>query len=198
MEMILNFTLSCKYSTILSKCLLLYVVTGFESPNSGWHLDRIINVLTFKPNVDFTLVELNKILSTTALTMILLSWLPSFSGKNHQILQIALPCTIIHQIFSVNKYFGFNLKRIMDSRGDLKLALIAGFCANVALVLRYLNKIQDHHLMLATLIGGTLHYYFMKTGWNGGALNVKAFGYIPFIIAPIALYYQFKANNLKI
>lgn len=173
-------------------------MTGYEWVNKEWRLGRIIDVLTFGRGSDFTLVELNKVLSTSSLTILLLSWLPAFSGKNKELMFLSMVCNAIHTVYSMNKYFGLSIKRILDSRGDMKLSLVAGIAANVCIALGYYGKLQQHHLMLASVFGGTLHYFFMKNAQGGGRLNIKPFAYIPLILFANVVYYQFKSGNIRI
>jgi hypothetical protein len=172
-------------------------VGGTEWPTKEFRLGKVIDIVTLGRGQDYTLNELNRIASITALTIIILSYMPPFTGKHKDLIGISLPIVIVHWLYSMNKYFGFNIKRIMDTRGDMKISLVSGNVAIISLVLHYLGKISAHHFMMCSLLGSVTHYLFMKYSQNS-KLDLKLFGYLPLVLAGFAIYHQFKSGNFKL
>ena len=156
-----------------------------------------MDIISFKRGSEWSLVELNKILAVSALTITLLSYIPHLEHKHRDLIKLVFPMILVHWAYSMNKYFGFSIKRVLDSRGDMKLSLISGMATMAAFALHYLGNIKAHHFMMLSLLGSTCHYIFMKYSQQG-RLDLKPMAYLPLALAGYAVYYQLSRGNFKI
>lgn len=172
--------------------------TGYDWITKSYSLNRVIETVTLKKGTSFALLELNKVAGLTSLTCIMFAWLPLFENKSKSLLLYSMIIGIGHTSFSMNKFFGYSVKKILDSKTDMKLAVVMGVCVNSAMVLGYLGKLQSRYMMMVGIFGGSAHYYFMKTSQSGGNLSLKPFAYVPLLLFPVAVYYQWKSGNITL
>ena len=171
---------------------------GTEYPTKQWRFDRIIDIVTFRRGNDWSLTELNKILAMTAFTITVMGYIPQLGDKHQGFIKLALPMAVVHWAYSMNKYFGFNIKRVLNSRGDMKVSLLCGMATMACFVLNYIGHIKAHHFMMVALLGSTFHYLFMKYSLHGGKLDLKPLEYLPLMIAGYAVFHQISSGNFKI
>jgi len=184
--------------------------TGYSKKTKSLQLSQnLLDVFLLRKSLGHTLVELNKALSLSGLTTLLISCLPSSVmplsvDDRKDLWNKSLYILLGHTAYSTIKYYGSNhIPRITDGlfsnpisnlmkketrvKGVKQTSLILGTLSQAALITNKFDyKPELKYLtMLSAVIGGTAHFYTMELDYKW-VLQVRPYAYLPFPICAVA------------
>ena len=155
---------------VLSSAVSLsYVIfyTGYDKANKSFAPINILDLILARRGIDWTLVEINKALSLSALTTMLISFLPSgvvgWSTENDQrtVLWISMNMLWVHAVYSSYKFYGFSPKRLLSDKAIKRLSIALGSLGNLALVAGFFGAVSKEALILTGTVLGISHFWTM-------------------------------------
>lgn len=175
---------------------LSYVVfyTGYDKASKSFAPYNILDLFFARRGMDWTLVEVNKALSLSALTTMLISFLPSdVVGWNEDkdkrtLLWVSMNMLWIHAVYSSYKFYGFSPKRIWSDKAIKRLSIALGSLGNLALVAGFFGTISNEALILTGTALGISHFWTMEVDYKY-KLQVRPYAYLPFPLAAAVLGY---------
>eukprot|EP01036_Dinobryon_divergens_P022413 gene22413-30665_t len=182
---------------ILSSTVSLsYVVfyTGYDKASKSFAPNNILDLFLARRGIDWTLVEINKALSLSALTTMLLSFLPSDvirwneEKDKRTLLWVSMNMLWIHAVYSSYKFYGFSPKRIWSDKAIKRLSIALGSLGNLALVAGFFGTISSEALILTGTALGISHFWTMEVDYKY-KLQVRPYAYLPFPLAAAVLGY---------
>ena len=167
--------------------------TGYDKSSKSLSLANLNDFFFLKRGVDWTLVEINKALSLSALTTTLISFLPNSAVKlnseeKHSLLWISMNLLWIHAVYSSYKFYGFDPKRIWSDKAIKRLSISLGSLGNLALLAGFFGKISQEALIVSGTVFGIAHFWTMEVDYKY-KLQVRPFAYLPFPLAAAVLGY---------
>jgi len=159
---------------------------------------NLLRLLTFQEGADKFLVEMNKALSLSGLTVLAFSFFPIYKKRvRYALLWSAVVQLWIHAVYSTLKYYGSkNIPRIStffdwNSEQIKKISILLGIMAQVVLSLGYFSYIGWFQLSLFGLSSSILHFYTMEID-HKYVLRVRPYAYIVFPITLLAFVFGCK------
>ena len=141
----------------------------------------LTEIFTLSKGLDFTLVQLNKVIALTAICLVSLAFCPGVTSKERQdLLVCSITHVVAHVVYSAIKYYGssnipyitkfFKMPvQLMSSdpkkrgKGIKKFSVIIGVLAELALLTTWMNWITSIAIAGASIIGlSILHFYSME------------------------------------
>jgi len=186
--------------------LVLY--TAYSKKTKTLQLGLLTDVLFVGKSLDHTLVEWNKVISLSGLTVLTLAYCPGLEAERWELLWHAMLMLWTHSVYSAFKFYGGNnlphlstwgsaISELLSNSpkvravGIKKLAITVGVAGQAALSLGYWGYITPLQLCLAGVGLGTAHFYLMEIDYKI-ALQVRPYAYLPFPLAALGLYYGAK------
>mmetsp|Transcript_19955 Transcript_19955/g.28680 ORF Transcript_19955/g.28680 Transcript_19955/m.28680 type:complete len:185 (+) Transcript_19955:74-628(+) len=164
--------------------LALYTAYHKQKKTLSW--DLLADVIFVRRGWDWTLVELNKVISLAGLTLILLSFLPYVVFSGSAFVWTAHSLLTIHSIYSVYKFYGFSLQRLASDKPMKQLSIFLGAVAQGILWAREYGYISGYYLVYGTILFGLGHFWTMEIDYKY-RLQVRPFAYLPFILGALVL-----------
>jgi len=159
---------------------------------------NLLRLLIFQEGADKFLVEMNKALSLSGLTVLAFSFFPIYKKRvRYALLWSAVVQLWIHAVYSTLKYYGSkNIPRIStffdwNSEQIKKISILLGIMAQVVLSLGYFSYIGWFQLSLFGLSSSILHFYTMEID-HKYVLRVRPYAYIVFPITLLAFVFGCK------
>lgn len=156
---------------------------------------NLIRILTLQDGLDKTLVELNKAVSLSGLSILCFSFFPFYTRYvQNELLWSAMVQLWIHFVYSAVKYYGTNNIPYITSFFDLrtnrpkKVSIIVGLMAQLILSLGYFSYITSQMLAALGITLGMFHFYAMEIDYKF-VLRVRPYAYIVFPLAALGLLY---------
>ena len=141
--------------------------------------------------LDWSLVEINKAISLSGLTTMLISFLPGLESQKRELLWISMNMLWIHSVYSMYKWYGFNPKKIWKDKTIKQLSIALGSAGQLALSAGYWGFISEPMLVLTSAALGIGHFWTMEVDYKY-VLQVRPYAYLPFPLAIASLYLYFK------
>lgn len=187
---------------VVGSNVVLY--TAYNKTTQKLDFAMLKELLTLQAGVDKFLVETNKLLALCGLSLLALSFLLGSSG----LLWDSFWMLVSHTIYSTFKYYNSpNIPAISTWSNLLTEAKspvaktklqakrkFSNFCGVIALLLLigfYYNVFPAaarNSFGFFMLNLSVLHFYFMEIDFKDN-LNVRPFGYLPFVISSLAIFY---------
>ena len=159
---------------------------------------NLLRLLTFQEGVDKFLVEMNKALSLSGLTVLAFSFFPIYKKRvRYALLWNAVVQLWVHAVYSTFKYYGSkNIPRIStfldwSSEAIKKISIFLGIVAQLVLSLGYFSYINWFQLSLFGLSTSVLHFYTMEID-HKYVLRVRPYAFIVFPLSLIAFVFGCK------
>jgi hypothetical protein len=133
------------------------------------------------------LVELNKAISLSGLTTLLLSFLPALQEQSRDLLYISSSLLVAHSSYSFYKFYSFKLSKVLSEPQIKQLSVALGVAAEGALTAGIFGYISNTALAVSSTVLGIAHFYTMEIDFKG-KLQVRPYAYLPFPLAAYALY----------
>lgn len=147
-------------------------------------------MITLRRGLDWTLVELNKAISLTALTALMLSFIPFQGVDAKQLYNLSLISLVLHSVYSIYKFYGFSIAQLLKEKKMKKVSLFLGSVCQVVLELGYLGYMPRNNLVYISVVVGLAHFWTMEIDFKY-VLQVRPFAYLPFVVGPIVLCVAF-------
>lgn len=178
--------------TISSGITLSYIAfyTAFDKQKKKLVIDNIIDLIQCRRGYHWTLVELNKAISLSGLTTMLVSFLPSYKKQSKELLFISMNMLWVHSIYSLYEFYGYKLSNIMKKKNMEKLSIVLGSAGQIALCAGYWGYISNSQLILSAVTLGISHFWTMEVDFKY-QLKVRPYAYLPFPLAFLSYYFLF-------
>jgi hypothetical protein len=162
--------------------LVLY--TAYDKKTKRWFVwDNLFDVLLLRRSTDFTLVEINKAISLTGLTSVILGFIPETGSDEHrkELLYYGAGALLTHTAYSIYK-FEIYPPKILSHKGVKRISYSLGTLGQLAL---FMNQAT------ASILLGVSHFWTMEVDFKW-KLQVRPYAYLPFPLAAYALYRIYK------
>ena len=136
--------------------------TAYDKSKKTLVLKNLSDLVTCARGVDWTLVECNKALSLAGMTTMLMSFLPSFEKKSKGLLWISMMMLWTHSAYSMYKFYGYKLSKIMSDKAIKQLSIGLGVTGQVALSAGYYGLISPAVLVYAASALSISHFWTME------------------------------------
>ena len=176
---------------LTSVAYLTFYTTHCEKTKS-FSLTLLQDVVLVRRSLEFTLTELDRIISLTGITLIGFAFWPYFEVHRTSLLRHAHALLWAHTVYTVCKCcVTGRIKSLGGVRGivPLKVAsLVFGAAAQLALWRTHSSFVEVNQLVggLFALVAGAAHQYSMAVD-KRGICCIRPFGYAPLIVAWVAL-----------
>ena len=147
---------------------------------------NLFRIITLQDGLDRFLVEFNKALSLSGLSVLCFSFFPIYSrGMQNALLWSAMLQLWAHALYSAVKYYGTKNIPVITSFLNMgsdrwkKLSIICGLVAQTVLSMGYLSYLKIQALALFGISMGLLHFYLMEID-HKFVLRVRPYAYVVF------------------
>jgi hypothetical protein len=165
--------------------LLFY--TAYDKATKSMNPKNLIDLVTLRRGLDWTLVELNKAVSLAGMTTMLLAFTPQMKEKSKELLFISMNMLWGHSIYSMYKFYQFDPRNIIKDKWMKQLSVGLGSAGQLALAAGYWGYISNANLILSATVLGIAHFWTMEVDFKY-VLQVRPFAYLPFPMAAYNLY----------
>ena len=173
--------------TALTSLAYLTFYTPYCAKTKSLSFTLLQDVVLVRRGAEFTLTELNRLISLTGITLIGLAFAPRFEVERAGLLRHAHALLWAHTVYSVCKCcVTGSIKSLGGVRGIVPikvLSLILGAAAQLVLWRSYSGSVEWEQLLggLFTLVAGAAHQYTMAIDKKGVA-RMRPFGHAPLIV----------------
>ena len=191
-------TLATMVVPLLVTLAYLFFYTAYDKSTKALNFSILVTLFTCDRGVEWTLVELNKLISLAGLTILLLSFLPilqiSFlrgvvdATHHHDMLVCAMVMLWIHSLYSIYKFYGYNWRRFSEEIKIKQFSIVLGTCGQLAISLGCWGTITAGMLIVSATLFGLGHFFTMEIDYKY-ELQVRPFAMLPFPLACIVLLY---------
>ncbi len=189
-----SIRLSATSITGIVACSYLGLYTGYDKSTKKLRLSNLKDMFFLERGWDWTLVEANKALSLTALTTTLLSFLPQLKAQSRELQFQSAGMLWVHSIYSLYKFYGYSLKRLLDEKWIKQISLALGNMGLLTLSAGYLGYVSADAMVASVTLLGVGHFYTYEIDYKG-VLQVRPFAYLPFPLAVAVLAYNAQSIN---
>jgi hypothetical protein len=140
--------------------------------------------------VDWTLVELNKVISLSGLTTLLISFLPFMETWKMNLLFVSMSILWVHSSYSMYKFYGYQLKRILAEKQIKQISILLGAAGQFVIAFGYFGYITFSQLIISGLVLSIAHFITMEVDYKY-VLQVRPYAYLPLNLALFVLYFYF-------
>ena len=171
--------------------------TAFDKGKKCLKWKNLTDLVTIKRGWDWTLVEANKAISLSGLTLFMTSYLPHLDGQtSSEVLFHSMSMLWAHTAYSAYKFYGNSLIKFMKEKTVKKLSVALGVAGQLTLSAGYWGYISNEALILASTLLGLGHFYSMEIDYKG-VLQVRPYAYLPFGLAVPVLGYFVRDLSTK-
>jgi len=172
---------------ITASYLVLY--TAYDKKEKNLVFSNLADLFLVRKGWNWTLVEANKALSLSGLTIMLTAFLPEFKENKQELTRIALGSLWIHSLYSYYKFYQFDIRQVFSDKAVKQLSILLGASATGALWAGYLGieALSASVLAAASTALGVAHFYTMEVDYKY-KLQVRPYAYLPFPLAAFVLY----------
>lgn len=186
----------CITSIVFVSFILFY--TMFDKAKKRLVIGNLVRLFTLQEGFDKLLVEMNKAISLSGLTVLAVSFFPRYRNIRKLLLLSAMIQLWLHAVYSVFRYYGSKKIPVISSffkmnAGDRikKLSVIFGIIAQVVLSLGYLSYMPYSRLAFFGIAFSNLHFYTMEID-HKYVLRVRPYAYIVFPLSLLGVLYGTK------
>lgn len=205
MSVVGSFNLSALTITGGVFALNLAAYTAYDKATKTIVPGKLWDVLFFRKGLGHTVVEINKVLALSGLTVAAIAFLPveAFRKEQAGLLEYCLYSQVVHGIYSIYKYYGPNnnvpplgtwpsmfSELLHDSSktrlvGFKKLSSLLGV-ASLGCIAYAVKEKATTAVSVAALALGTAHFYTMEVDYKMN-VKVRPYGLLPFFVAPLSI-----------
>lgn len=165
--------------------LLFY--TAYDKATKTLCPKNLLDLVTLSRGLEWTLVELNKVVSLAGLTTMLLSFHPQMKTNSKDLLFISMNMLWGHSIYSLYKFYQFDPRNIIKDKWMKQLSILLGSAGQLALAAGHWGYISTAQVLLSGTVLGIAHFWTMEVDYKY-VLLVRPFAYLPFPMAMYNLY----------
>ena len=163
--------------------------TAYDKKTKNLKLQNLQDLVTVNRGWDWSLVEANKAISLSGLTLFMGSYLPMEGAMSTEVLFHSMSMLWVHSAYSMYKFYGNSLKKLMKEKTVKKISVALGFAGQLTLSAGYWGYISNEALILSSTLLGLGHFYSMEIDYKG-ILQVRPYAYLPFGLAiPVLGYF---------
>ena len=156
--------------------------TGYDKKTKKLKPSNLKDLVTLNRGLDWTLVECNKAISLSGLTVFLAAFMPPFEAQGKELLFQGMSMLWAHTAYSLYKFYGYSLKKLMKEKRVKQISVALGTAGQLALSAGYWGYISKEALVLGSTVLGVSHFYTMEIDYKG-VLQVRPYAYLPFVLA---------------
>ena len=156
--------------------------TGYDKKTKKLKPSNLVDLVTLGRGLDWSLVECNKAISLSGLTVFLASFMPQFQEQGKELLFQGMSMLWAHTAYSIYKFYGYSLQRLMKEKRVKQISVALGTAGQLALSAGYWGYISNEALVLGSTVLGVSHFYTMEIDYKG-VLQVRPYAYLPFVMA---------------
>lgn len=162
--------------------------TAYDKKTKKLKFQILLDLIMIKRGWDWTLVEINKAISLSGLTIFMLSYLPQVQNEttSKEIFFHSMTMLWIHSIYSAYKFYENSLSRLLKEKTIKKVSIALGIAGQNILAAGYWGYISRETLVLTSILFGLGHFYFMEIDYKW-VLQVRPYAYLPFGLALLVL-----------
>ena len=164
--------------------------TAYDKTKKTLVIGNLQDLVLARRGWDWTLVELNKAISLSGLTIMLTSFLPQFAKKSKDLLWISMNMLWAHSIYSMYKFYQFDIRKVIADKWMKRLSILLGVGGQAVLSLGYWGFIDYNTLLLSASTLSIAHFWTMEVDFKY-QLQVRPYAYLPFPLAAYTLYNYF-------
>jgi hypothetical protein len=168
----------------------LALYTGYNKATKSLDIKNIIDLVTLGRGLDWTLVELNKAISLSGMTTMLMSFLPAFEAQSRGLLWSSMTMLWTHAVYSGYKFYGYKLKALLSDKMIKKVSIFFGVAGQLALSAGFWGYIDKATLIYAASVLSVCHFWTMEVDYKY-VLQVRPYAYLPFPLAAASIFAQF-------
>ena len=174
--------------SVTASYVLFY--TAFDKKTKTLQFSNLTDFFLLRKGLDWTLVEANKAISLSGLTIMMSSFLPQFAEKQKELLWISMNMLWGHSVYSFYKFYQFDPRKVLSDKWIKQISVFFGVAGQAALSLGYWGFIDLPTLALSATALSIAHFWSMEVDFKY-KLQVRPFAYLPFPLAGLALYNYF-------
>jgi hypothetical protein len=160
--------------------LVLY--TGYDKTTKRLSLKNLTDLVTCGRGIEWTLVELNKLISLAGITTLLMSFIPDFKSQSRGLLGISMVTLWTHSVYSMYKWYGFKISKVLEDKPIKKLSILLGVGGQLSIVSGFYGYSSFATLALASTALSIGHFWTMEVDYKY-KLQVRPYAYLPFVLA---------------
>ena len=171
--------------------------TGYDKASKQLRWSNLKDFFLLNRGWDWTLVEANKALSLSALTVSLVSFIPQVGNPQMKkdLLFQGMSMLWLHSIYSVYKFYGYKWQRIMSETNTKKVSLVMGVLGQVVLFQGFYDRISKEAMVTLVTFLSIGHFYTYEIDYKG-VLQVRPYALLPFPLAA-GVYYLNRTELTK-
>jgi len=172
--------------SITASYVLFY--TAYDKKTKLLTSTNLVDFFLFRRGVDWTLVEANKAISLSGLTMLLVSFLPQYTAIHKELLELSMYTLWVHSAYSYYKFYQLDVRKVFSDKVMKRLSIALGVLGQLAVSAGYWNQIPFLALSSASTALGLAHFYTMEIDYKY-VLQVRPFAYLPFPLGLLVGYH---------
>lgn len=166
--------------------------TAYDKKRKELVLSNLLDLALVRRGLDWTLVETNKSISLSGLTIMLTSFMREFDHVKKELLWVSMNFLWCHSIYSFYKFYQLSPREILSDKVMKRISIACGSAAQVALSLGYWEQFSEVALALSATVFGVAHFWTMEVDYKY-ALQVRPYAYLPFPLAAYVLWQKLAA-----
>ena len=178
-------------SSITASYVLFY--TAYDKVDKKIKVSNLADFFSCRRGIDWTLVEANKAISLSGLTIMLISFLPELNHSRKELLFHGMSLLWIHSVYSSYKFYQFSLKKVLSDKAIKQLSIALGTLGQLSLSLGYWGYISFDSLVASSIVLGISHFWTMEVDYKY-KLQVRPYAYLPFPLAIYSIYRYFSTK----
>jgi hypothetical protein len=156
--------------------------TAYDKQKKTLVLKNLQDLVTCGRGLDWTLVELNKAISLSAMTGMLMAFLPQFKKQSRGLAFYSMNLLWAHSLYSSYKFWGYRLDKFMSDKAIKQVSVAFGAAGHLALVAGFYGYISQTALAYSASILSVCHFWTMEVDYKY-VLQVRPYAYLPFPLA---------------
>jgi hypothetical protein len=128
--------------------------TGYDKKTKSLTPSNLVDFFLLRKGWNWTLVEANKALSLTGLTVMLSAFLPQAAHMRDELLTISMGSLWVHSAYSYYKFYGLDIRKVLSDKAMKQASLALGAAAQLSLVAGCFGQLSATVLAAATTVLG--------------------------------------------
>lgn len=151
------------FSTAITSSYLLFY-TAYDKKTKQLTTSNLIDLFFLRRGLDWTLVEINKAISLSGLTILLTSFLPEFNNIHKELYDVSMYTLWIHSIYSYYKFYQLDFRKILNDKAMKQISILLGILGQFSISAGYFDQLSFFTLsLLTTTLGIYAIYIYIYT-----------------------------------
>lgn len=168
--------------------------SAYNKTNQRIELSLLLDIFLFRRGVDWSLKEINKTISLSGITTLLLSLIPEFAenyvSSQRDLFFISMNLLWVHSAYSFWKFYDANPCKVLEDKWMKRLSVWLGGLGQIVLALGYWDRLSLENVALFGTVLSIGHFVTMELDFKY-KLQVRPFAYLPFPLGAAAIYKYF-------